>query len=243
VARFQEACRSVVVSAHERGARVVFVGGTGLYHRAVVDGLSLPGRYPLVLERLEERSAAPGGIEHLYGELARLDPPAAARVTPTNRRRILRALEVTIGSGRPFSSYGPGLEAYRATPVLLVGLGLARDELDRRLAERLSRQMESGFLDEVRALLDDGVELSRTARQAIGYKELIAHLEGRLPLEEAIDEISRRLRAFARRQESWFRRDPRVHWFDAGSPTLADDVLRLLKATGDVGEPCETRTS
>ena len=243
VARFQAACGEVVSDLHSRGVRVVFAGGTGLYHRAVLDGLSLPGRYPDVAARLEEEAGSPGGLEHLHARLAELDPLAASRITPGNRRRVVRALEVTLGSGRPFSSYGPGLEAYPPVAATLVGLKLPRAELDRRLADRLQRQMAEGLIEEVRDLFQSGGELSRTAAQAIGYRELIGHLRGEMSLDDALGATLRRLRAFARRQEAWFRRDPRIVWFDASSPSLVDEVLALLDEAGGRVRPCETRTS
>jgi len=243
VARFQAACAEVVGEAHRGGRRAIFVGGTGLYHRAVVDGLHLPGRYPTLAEGLEREADLPGGVERLHGRLAELDPLAASRMTPANRRRIVRALEVTLGSGRPFSSYGPGLDTYPPSPALLVGLRLARPELDRRLEERLRHQMEAGFLSEVRDLVESPGGLSRTAAQAIGYKDLAAHLRGETSLEEALAGTFGRLRSFARRQEAWFRRDPRLVWLDAGSPTLVDDVLARFAAAGEGARPCETRAS
>lgn len=241
VARFQAACREVVGGAHRRGHRVVYVGGTGLYHRAVIDGLSLPGRYPDVAAALELAAAEQGGKLALHRCLAGLDPLAASRIMPGNSRRLVRALEVTLGSGRPFSTYGPGLEEYPDSSTTIVGLSMPRAELDARLVRRLEEQMEAGFLDEVRRLASCRTPLSRTARQAIGYKELIAHLDGETSMEEARAEIIRRLKSFARRQEAWFRRDPRVHWLDALSPDIAGQVLAMWSAPGRGRLPCEAR--
>lgn len=226
VAEFQRAAREAVREIHGAGSTAIFVGGTGLYHRAVIDDLSLPGRYPEVAERLRTEAAMSGGPARLHRRLAELDPVAAGRMEPLNTRRVIRALEVTEGSGRRFSEFGPGLEAYEPTDKVIVGLGLGRAELDRRLAERLSAQVSDGFVDEVRALVAAPGGLSRTAAQAIGYLELSSYLAGECTLEAALAETLRRLKSFARRQESWFRRDPRVTWLDADGPDLARSVVR-----------------
>jgi tRNA dimethylallyltransferase len=196
-----------------------------------VDGLEIPGRFPDEAAELEHRAGQPGGLAELFGRLRELDPVAASRVEPGNRRRIVRALEVTLGSGRPFSSFGPGLVTYPATSSLVVGLELDRSELDRRLAERFEDQLARGFLDEVRALSARPAGLSRTARQAIGYRELLRHLEEGVPLEQAKAEAVHRLRAFARRQEAWFKRDPRVVWIRADRSDLVDVVRARLGDT------------
>ena len=153
VAAFQAEARRVLSGIDARGHLALLVGGTGLYHRAVVDGLEIPGRFPREAAELEQLADRPGGLAELFGRLSELDPVAASRVEPGNRRRIVRALEVTLGSGRPFSSFGPGLLSYRSTSSTVVGLELDRSELDRRLAERFEDQLARGFLDEVRASL------------------------------------------------------------------------------------------
>lgn len=195
-----------------RGRRALLVGGTGLYLRAVVDDLDIPARYPDVAEALERDARRPGGIQELHARLAVLDPVAASRTTDTNRRRIVRALEVTLGSGRPFSSYGPGLSAYPPTDVMLLGLPFVPEVVDRRIEERFARWLDEGLVEEVRSLSARPGGLSRTARQALGYRELLEHVEWGAPLEACVREAVRRTRAFARRQRSWFRRDPRVRW-------------------------------
>ena len=221
VAAFQEAATAALGGIADRGHRAVLVGGTGLYLRAVVDGLCFPGRFPEVSAGLcaELTTAGPAGsaerrrsVARLHTRLAELDPAAAARMENANERRILRALEVTLGSGRPFSSYGPGLERYPATPVKLIGIRPEPAGLDRRIYERLMAQMEAGFLDEVARLAARPGGLSRTARQALGYRELLAHLYDGGTLTDALADIEQRTRAFARRQWAWFRRDPRIVW-------------------------------
>ena len=213
VAQFQTAVREALAGIAARGHRAIVVGGTGLYVRSLVDGLTIPGQWPDVRAELEADPDTAG----LHRRLHELDPTAAARMEPGNRRRIVRALEVTIGSGRPFSTFGPGLEAYPTdVPFRLVGLrGTDREERDRRIAERFRRMLDAGLLDEVRTLATR--PLGRTARQALGYKELLRHVEDGAPLDECVEEAIRRTRQFARRQEAWFRRDPRIRWYEIGA--------------------------
>ena len=215
VARFQKEARAAVADIEARGRRALLVGGTGLYVQAVVDDLTFPGEDLDLRAELEAWTAEPGGVAAAYTELSTADPSAAARIDPHNVRRIVRALEVIRLTGRPFSSFGPGVSAYGATafPVAMVGIWLPRAELARRIALRFAVMREQGLLDEVRGLAADTGGMSRTARQAIGYKELLAHLEGEEPsLDAALDTAVRRTRAFARRQRMWFRRDPRITW-------------------------------
>ena len=213
VAELQERARTVIAEIRDRGNAPVLVGGTGLYVRAVIDDLKIPGRYPEVRAELETDS----DTEALHRRLADLDPVAAGRMESANRRRIVRALEVTVGSGQPFSSYGPGLGQYRPTPFVQVGLRWDRDRLDERIAARYQSQLADGFLDEVRALAERPI--SRTASQALGYKELLTHMRGETTLDEALGLAVVRTRRFARRQERWFRRDPRIRWLDAPATT------------------------
>ncbi len=229
VGAYQAAVRQRLAEADRRGIAVVAVGGTGLYVRAVVDDLQIPGRYPEVRAELE----AIADTATLHERLREHDPLAAERTGPQNRRRIIRALEVTLGSGRPFSSYGPGLESYGPSRFTQVGLRLPRPLLDARIAERYRMQIEAGFLNEVRRLHDGAVPLSRTARHALGYRELLAHLEGRCSLPEALAEATRRTRRFARRQERWFRRDPRIRWLD-----VREDPMEVLPAVLETFDRC-----
>jgi tRNA dimethylallyltransferase len=218
VARFQSAFADALASIEGRGHRALLVGGTGLYLRAVVDGLAIPGRYPEARREFEGAATT-----QLHTRLAALDPVAAARMEPSNRRRIVRALEVTVGSGRPFSSYGLGLEAYPPTPFRLVGISLPSALVSARLEARYEQQLGAGFVEEVRRLAARPQGLSRTAAQALGYRELLAHLRGEVALEAAVEEAIRRTRRFARRQRAWFRRDPRVEWL-----TVDEDPSEVL---------------
>lgn len=209
LARFQADATAALADIAARGRRALLVGGTGLYLRAVVDGLDIPGQYP---EARAEVDAEPD-TRALHRRLATLDPLAASRMEPDNRRRVVRALEVTLGSGRPFSSYGPGLGEHPGRMPQL-GARLPASVVAERIARRYDEQVEAGFLAEVEALLALDRPLSRTAAQALGYRELIAHVRGETTLADALDEAVRRTRRFARRQRAWFRRDPRIRWFD-----------------------------
>lgn len=231
VASYQQAARDVLEDLETRGRRALLVGGTALYLRAVVDDLTLPGRYPDVRAQLEADPDTTG----LHARLAELDPVAAERMEPTNRRRIVRALEVTLGSGRPFSEFGPGLGVHRPTPFRLVALRWPRHLLDERIEQRYRQQLADGFLDEVARLVEGPRPLSRSASQALGYKELAAHLAGECSLDEAVDLAVRRTRRFARRQERWLRRDPRIRWVDIADDPMAhvDEVRRLLDAPAE----------
>ncbi len=218
VSRFSVEVAAVLADVANRSITPILVGGTGLYVRAVVDAFEIPPQYPEVVRTLEAESDTAA----LWRRLDELDPAAAAKMLDSNRRRIVRALEVTIGSGRPFSSFGPGVDRYPPTRFAQAGLTIERDELDRRIDDRFDRQMAAGFLDEVRRVRAAG--WSSTAAQALGYKELARHLDGELSLDDALDEAKRRTRRFARRQQRWFRRDPRIRWFDALAPDLVDQV-------------------
>jgi tRNA dimethylallyltransferase len=227
VARFQAAARAAVADIEGRGRRALLVGGTGLYVQAVVDDLSFPGEDLALRSELEARTAQPGGVAAAYADLERLDAPGAARIDPHNARRIVRALEVIELTGRPFSSFGPGLQQFGPTafPVDIAGIWLPRTNLSRRIGERFRAMRANGLVDEVARLSTDPGGLSRTARQAIGYKELIDALNSGEPaaLDEAFDLAVRRTRSFARRQRMWFRRDPRITWL-----ATTENPCRLL---------------
>lgn len=225
VAQFQDVYRDVVSDIAARNGTAVLVGGTGLYVRAVVDDLDIPGTWPVIRSRLEEE-AVREGPERLHQRLESLDPRAAAKMETTNTRRIVRALEVVEGSGRAFSSFGPGVDEYPTATMRQVAFRWDRDVLRRRIANRVQVMVESGLLDEVKRLLEDG--LSRTARQALGYKEVIEYIEGRVDFESAIESIIVRTCQFAVRQERWFRRDPRVTWFDVREDPVAEVGPRII---------------
>jgi len=235
VAWFAGRAADVLADLELRGRRAILVGGTGLYHRAVVDGLDIPGDHPEVRASLEAELATGVPVAHLHRRLAELDPVAAQRCEPSNARRVVRALEVTLGSGRRFSSYGPGLDQYPPSDHLLVGLRMPRVAMAGIIGARVHAMMAAGFLDEVRDLLAEPAGLSRTARQALGYRELAAHLDGTTTLDEAVEATVVRTRQFAVRQDRWFRRDPRIRWYDAptASSGMAAETRSLAQMIAD----------
>lgn len=229
LADYVEAATAAITDIERRGGTALLVAGTGLYLRALTDPMDLPGHWPHIRAALEVRVRREG-VAVLHAELAEVDPPAAGRIEPANERRIVRALEVLLGSGRPFSSFGPGLDEYPPSPVRMVGVRWPRELLARRIAARVEEMAAEGLVEEVRRLLAHG--MSRNARQALGYKELIDHLEGRCSLEAALDEVALRTRQYAVRQERWFRRDPRISWVDVVDDPVGT-VLPVLEAVLD----------
>jgi tRNA dimethylallyltransferase len=224
MAQFQEQAQVALTDIEGSGDRPIVVGGTGLYVRSIVDNFEAPPRFPAVVVELEREIRT----SKLFERLVELDPQAATKMEPTNRRRIVRALEVTVGSGRPFSSFGPGVDAYPPTRFVQIGLEIDREVMDQAISDRYDRQMTAGFLQEVAQL----PPLSKTAGQALGYRELLLHIGGELSLDAALEEATSRTRRFARRQQRWFRRDPRIRWLDAQSPTLLDDAVAIATASG-----------
>jgi tRNA dimethylallyltransferase len=225
VAEFHDAYAEVIASIGRSGRRALLVGGTGLYHRVAVDDFDLPGRWPELRAELE----AEPDTAALFARLAALDPPAATKMEPSNRRRVIRALEVALGSGRRFSSFGPGVDEYPPSAVVQIGLRWPRDVLANRIAVRVHDMVNAGLFDEVAALEERG-GFSRTAIQALGYKETLAALAGRISNDEAIDMIITRTRQFAVRQERWFRRDPRVRWIDIEADPVVEATPVVLDA-------------
>jgi tRNA dimethylallyltransferase len=223
VARFQEAAHEAVDDVRSRGRSPVLVGGSGLYFRALVDELSFPGEDAAVRQELEAE-ADDVGLDALYRRLRAVDPLGASRIDPANRRRIVRALEVEAITGRPFSDFSVAWQRFDPERVRVAGIRVGTDVLAARIAARTSAMFAGGFLDEVRNLIDRGFGRWLTSTQAIGYVELARHLAGRLSLEEAWELTVRRTKNLARRQAAWFRRDPRVRWFDAG----ADGAIGVL---------------
>ncbi len=229
VVDYQSAFEAASTCVAKRAVQPLLVCGTGLYLRAVIDHLTPPTRYPEVVQTFESQPT-----ETLFERLRDLDPLGASRMQSTNRRRIERALEVTLGSGQPFSSFGPGMDSYDPVPYTLIGIDIARDKLDERITQRYAEQLEAGFVGEVRELLAHPGGLYRTAAQALGYKELSDHLRGETSLDEAIEIAIKRTRRFARRQQRWFRRDPRITWIRFGSPAqMADQVLKLVEGIAE----------
>jgi tRNA dimethylallyltransferase len=233
-ARFQAAAQQAIAGIEARGHRALLAGGTGLYYQAVVDAFDLPGEDRQLRAALYQRAEEPGGLEGLRTQLGELDPVAAGRIEPGNTRRIVRALEVTLATGRPFSSFGPGLfsPADTAEPpasaqparlgVAAVGLWLSRTLVAKRIEARIAAMVEDGLIEEVGRLAASPGGLSPTAREGIGYKEILDHLEGSVPtLEAALRRTAERTRQLARRQRMWFRRDRRIAWIGCDGNSLA----------------------
>jgi len=227
VARFQQAARQVVAAG-----RSLLVGGSGLYFRAVVDDLRFPPEDPAVRAALEAEADSLGADE-LYARLSDVDPVAAERIDPANVRRTIRALEVSTITGAPFSDFAAAWERYDAFRVRVAGVRLETDTLNERVRARVAAMLEGGWLDEVRSLVAHGFGAWLTATQAIGYAELAEHLDGTLPLDEAMERTVKRTKELARRQMAWFRRDPRIRWFDAderGAMSALAEIRTYLEA-------------
>jgi tRNA dimethylallyltransferase len=236
VAEYADLATDVIAGIEARGRLPVLVGGSGLYIRAALGDLDFPGTDDDVRRRLEGELAAAGPAP-LHARLAERDPAAAAAILPSNGRRIVRALEVIEISGRPFSATLPGYTVppgNQGRPATQLGLRVDRAELDRRIDARVDRMWAVGFPDEVRALAAAGLRDGKTASRALGYQQLLSWLDGDLTLDEARAETAKATRRFARRQESWFRRDPRVTWLEPG-PDLVPRALSVLGVTDESG--------
>jgi tRNA dimethylallyltransferase len=231
VADYQKLARAAIDDILGRGRVPVLAGGSGLYVRAALDDLNFPRTDGGTRARLEAELAELGPAA-LHTRLARLDPAAAEAILPSNGRRIVRALEVIEITGRPFTATMPAYEQGR--PAVQIGLTLPRPELDQRIAARVDRMWQAGFETEVADLVRLGLRDGRTASRALGYQQMLRHLDSELTLTEAREETVTATRRFARRQESWFRRDPRVHWLEASQPpeSLLDEALRLTRSGG-----------
>ncbi len=227
VARYQRLATEALEQIGRRGAPALLVGGSGLYLRAVVDDLEIPGTDPATRADLE-RQAAALGAEGIHRRLVWADPVAAAKIEPGNARRTVRALEVAAVTGRTFSSFADAWTEYPAGRMWAVGIEIEREVLRRRIHLRVASMLERGFLDEVRALMARGLGDWLTSGRAIGYAEMARHLQGRLSLEDAVDATERRTSSLARRQMAWFRRDPRIRWVRAGEGGAIDVVGELL---------------
>ncbi len=227
VADFQDWARQAIGDCRSRGVAAIVVGGSALYLRAVLDELDIPGTDAVVRDRLE-RELASVGATTMHARLAAVDPAAADAILPTNGRRIVRALEVNELTGRPFRAALPPY-VYAFDRVTQLGLDVPRDLLDARIEERVRRMWAAGFVEEVRRLQDAGLAEGRTASRALGYRQVLAHLAGELTEDEAVQQTVTRTRRFARRQDSWFRRDPRIHWLPFDAPDLLERALDAVR--------------
>jgi tRNA dimethylallyltransferase len=227
VAEFQRMAREVVDDLRGRGVSAVLVGGSALYTRAILDRFEFPGTDPAVRRRIEEELLDRGAVS-LHRQLAEVDPAAAEGILATNGRRIVRALEVIELTGRPFSASLPQLE-YAFDNAHQIGVEIDRPTLDERIALRVQRMFEAGFVSEVEALLAAGLAESLTASRAIGYREVAAYLRGEVSEEQAREATAAATRRFSRRQDSWFRKDPRITWVRWDDPDRVDRALEAIR--------------
>ena len=223
LATYQELAFEAIADIHGRGKLAFLVGGSGLYVRAVTGGLSIPkvAPDPELRHNLEER-AANEGYQVLYDELQKLDPQAAAKIDPRNVRRTIRALEVCLTSGVPFSQLKKSSAKISA---ITIGLTTARDDLYTRIDSRVDQMIDRGLVDEVKGLLDRGYSPDLPAMSGLGYKQIVTHLKGETSLEEAIQRIKFETHRFARNQYAWFRpKDEHIHWFD-----IREELLKSIR--------------
>jgi tRNA dimethylallyltransferase len=229
VAEFQAEARAVIATLRRDGVTPVLVGGSALYTRAVLDRFEFPGTDAAVRRRLEDELEATGP-RPMHQRLAQQDPDAAERILPDNGRRIVRALEVIELTGRPFTASLPEL-TYADPATVQIGVDIDRETLDERIAARVAAMYDAGLVDEVAALVAEPGGLGRTAATAIGYREAAAHLRGELTLEEARERTTVATRRFARKQDAWFRKDPRVRWVRHDDPDRVARASRMVAET------------
>ncbi|MGO0123345.1 tRNA (adenosine(37)-N6)-dimethylallyltransferase MiaA [Desulfothermobacter acidiphilus] len=231
VGAFQAMVQELIPAIHQRGHWPLLVGGTALYLRAVIDGYTLAVEANRELRQRLLEEARRLGTAHFYEQLRAIDPQAAAKIHPHDRKRLVRALEIYYQTGKPPS------ELQRQAPppyrVLMFGLHLPRTELYRRIEQRVDAMIAAGLVEEVRRLLERGISPQATSMQGLGYKEIAAYLRGEVSWEQALYLLKRNTRRFAKRQLTWFRRDPRIRWLDvtrhAGVEDLAEEIVRQVQ--------------
>ncbi|MDI6711809.1 MAG: tRNA (adenosine(37)-N6)-dimethylallyltransferase MiaA [Anaerosomatales bacterium] len=246
-ALYQQHARAAIEDILGRGAVPVLCGGTGLYVRAALDDMRFPaGEIASPVREELETLAARIGPAALHARLAEIDPASAALIHPNNVRRTIRALEMA-AEGASYAEQAKGFSRRTSVyPSVFVGLTMRRDALYARIDERVDRMMAAGLLDEVRKLLGRGYREALTARQAIGYKELVPVLETGAPLDEAVAAIKQASRRYAKRQMTWFRADPRIAWIDVtgkDADEVLEEALALVESRNPRGpgakeEPC-----
>ena len=226
VAWYQQLAREQISEIHSRNQHVVLVGGTGLYIKAVLDDLNFPDTNPEVRTRLESE-AEEYGADSLFARLQELDPAAALAIDRANTRRIIRALEVIEITGKPFTANLPREDSSRFPDALQFGLVMEREHLRERIDLRVEKMWEQGFVEEVDALIADGILEGSTAQRALGYSALLAMRAGDMTEEEAKEETKRSTRQYARRQETWFSRDARIQWIAPHQPRLETIMQKI----------------
>jgi tRNA dimethylallyltransferase len=230
VADFQRMARDAITDCLKRNVVPIVVGGSALYVRAIVDNFQFPGTDPTLRAALESELERLGP-QTLHNRLASVDPIAAATIEPGNGRRIVRALEVGLLTGRPYAATLP-VHSYLLPGVVQIGLAIDRAELDRRVAARVHRMWQAGFVDEVRQLDRAGLRSGRTASRALGYRQVLDYLADSLTETQAQQQTILATRRFARRQDAWFRKDPRIHWLRWDDPQLVDSAYALAGPDG-----------
>ncbi len=234
VAEFQGWARAVVDDCHARGVTPILVGGSALYTRAVLDRFEFPGTDPVVRAGLEVLLAEEGP-DAMHARLAAVDPLAALAILPSNGRRVVRALEVVHLTGRPFSATLPRQE-YFYDDAVQVGLDIARPVLDERIALRVERMRRSGLVEEVRGLVAAGLREGRTAQRALGYQQVLAFLDGEINEDEAFEQTVTGTRRFARKQDAWYRKDPRITWVGWDDPDRVAHAVAAVRGAGQRGD-------
>jgi len=226
VAWFQSMARNAIDEIHSRGKNAVLVGGTGLYIKSVIDELNFPDTDPMIRHTLNQE-AEKLGIEAMYQRLEKLDPAAALAIDRANLRRIIRALEVIEITGKPFTANLPRESSVRYPQARQFGLVMDRELLSERIDQRVNAMFEKGLVNEVQNLIEQGLLEGRTAQRALGYSQVISHIQGEISLDAAIEETKRATRQYARRQETWFSRDSRITWISTRQPRL-ERILESL---------------
>ncbi len=228
LAQYQDMANKAIDDIQRRGKLPLLVGGSGLYVWAVLEGWNIPRVAPdIKLRRRLEEMVARDGAEGLYRELTTVDPEAAARIDKRNIRRLIRAIEVTRGTGEAFSKLqGKRPPSYRS---LMIGLTAERTELYRRIDLRVDKMIENGLVDEVRSLIDRGYSLELPAMSGIGYRQIVQHIRGELDIKAAVQQIKFENHRFLRRQQNWFKSgDSRIHWFDITDDKMEGQVTALV---------------
>lgn len=236
LADFQRLATQAIAGICARGRLPIMVGGTGLYIRAVTEGyrLSRAAADPSLRARLNAQ-VREAGPDALYRLLREIDPPAAERIHPNNVRRVIRALEIYYLTGVPMTVWEKGQAEPKLCDALKIGLTRDRDELYRRIEDRVDRQIERGLVEEVRSLLLRGYDPSLKSMQALGYKEAVAFIRGEMNLEEMTRMIKRNTRRYAKRQWTWFRREPGVIWLDMSRMSEEDAEEAVLHLVSEKG--------
>ncbi len=228
LAEYQADAQAAIAAIHARGRLPLLVGGTGLYIRAVVDNLAIPEVAPQwELRRELEAQAAREGAAALHARLATLDPAGAARIDPNNLRRVIRALEVCLITGQPFSEQ----QGARPSPyhLLLLGLTCERTLLYQQADQRVDAMLAAGLVEEVRRLVAEGYDWKLPAMTSLGYGEIGLYLRGESTLEAAVERLKLNTHGYIRRQYTWFRPDTRIQWLDSSAPDLAARALALIE--------------